>query len=351
MLIRSRIIRLVLESVLGTVIDIDRFSVIYNEYMEYTVLGNSDLRVSRLCLGCMSFGEPGRGQYQWTLGYEDSERIIRSAYEHGINFFDTSNNYSDGSSEEILGQAIKGMKREDIVIATKCYFNEGRLSAQAVHREITGSLQRLNTDYIDLLVLHRYDYSTPVEETLKALNEEVQAGRIRYYGVSAMYGYQFAEYCWEAKMLGYLPFTTLQNHYSLVYREDERDLIPVAEQFGVSRTPFAPFAAGRLARRNWSADTKRYELDSQEGTRYDRTEEADKAIAERVWEMSQKYGCSMVNVCLAWEYARGAASPIIGITKQKYLDDAVRSLEIPLIEEDIRYLEELYVPHPIVCNR
>ena len=319
--------------------------------MEYTVLGNSDLRVSRLCLGCMSFGEPGRGQYQWTLGYEDSERIIRTAYAYGINFFDTSNNYSDGSSEEILGKAIKGINREDIVIATKCYFNEGKLSARAVHQEITGSLKRLDTDYIDLLVLHRYDYDTPAEETLQALNEEVQAGRLRYYGVSAMYGYQFAEYCWKAKMLGYQPFTTLQNHYSLVYREDERDLIPVAEQFGVSMTPFAPFAAGRLARKDWTGNTRRSELDSLEGTRYDRTEEADRIIAQRVWELSRKYDCSMVQVCLAWEYAKGAASPIIGITKEKYLEDAAGCFDISLTEEDLRYLEECYVPHPVVCNR
>ena len=323
----------------------------YNEYMEYTVLGNSELKVSRLCLGCMSFGEPGRGEYRWTLGYEDSERIIRKAYEQGINFFDTSNNYSDGTSEEFLGKALKGLKREEIVIATKCYFNEGRLSPEAIHREITGSLERLGTDYIDLLVLHRFDYGTPVEETLRALNEEVQAGRIRCYGASAMYGYQFAEYCWKAKMLGYRPFTTLQNHYSLVYREDERDLIPVAEQFGVSRTPFAPFAAGRLARKNWSADTERYGMDSREGTRYDRTEEADRIIAGRVWELAQKYNCSMVSVCLAWEFAKGAASPIIGITKEKYLMDALGCFEVSLSKEDIQYLEECYVPHPVVCNR
>ena len=319
--------------------------------MEYIKLGNSDLTVSRLCLGCMSFGEPERGQYQWTLNYEDSEKIILKAHEYGINFFDTSNNYSAGSSEEYLGKAIKHFKRDEIVITTKCYFNEGKLSEEAIHREVVNSLKRLGTDYIDILVLHRFDYDTPVEETLKALNDEIKAGHIRYYGASAMYGYQFAEYCYKAKELRCQPFTTLQNHYSLIYREDERDLIPVAEQFNVSRTSFAPFAAGRLARKDWAADSARYQLDSREGTRYDKSEEADKAIAARVYELSQKYSCSMTNICLAWQYVKNVASPIIGITKEKYLDDAMNCFSVKLSKEDVDYLEELYVPHSINCNR
>ena len=306
--------------------------------MEYIRLNNSDLTVSRLCLGCMSFGEPEIGQYQWTLGYDDSKRIIRKAYELGINFFDTSNNYSDGTSEQFLGRAVKP-------------FNEGKLSPQAIHREVGKSLENLDTDYIDILVLHRFDYDTPVEDTLKALDEEVKRGRIRYYGASAMYGYQFAEYCYKAKELGYQPFVTLQNHYSPVYREDERDLIPIAEQFKVSRTSFAPYAAGRLARKEWSADSKRYDLDSKEGTRYDRTEEADKKIAERIYELSQKYGCTMTNICLAWQFAKNVASPIIGITKDRYLDDAVNCFDIKLNDEDVRYIDELYLPHQITCNR
>ncbi len=319
--------------------------------MKYIILGNSDLQVSRLTLGCMSFGEADQGQYQWTIDYESSKEIIHAAYEKGINFFDTSNNYSNGTSEIFLGKAIKDFERKDIVIATKCYFNEGRLSPQAIHREIAGSLKRLDTDYIDLLILHRYDYDTPVEDTLKALNEEVQMGHIRYYGASAMYGYQFAEYCYKARELGYQPFVTLQNHYSPVYREDERDLIPVAEQFGVSQTSFAPFAAGRLARRNWSSDSLRYTLDNAEGTRYDAMEETDKAIAERVYQLSVKYSVPMSTIALAWQYKKGVASPIIGITKLKYLDDAIKVFDIELTDEDVRYLDELYVPHPITCNR
>ena len=319
--------------------------------MKYITLGNSDLRVSRLCLGCMSFGEADRGQYQWTLGYDASAEIIHKAYEAGINFFDTSNNYSEGTSEIFLGRAIKEYDRKDIVITTKCYFNEGKLSPEAIHREIAGSLKRLDTPYIDLLVLHRFDYDTPVEETLKALNEEVKMGHIRYYGASAMYGYQFAEYCYKARELGYQPFVTLQNHYNPVYREDERDLIPVAKQFGVSQTSFAPLAAGRLARKDWSSDSLRYTLDNAEGTRYDAMEAADKAIAERVYQLSLKYNVSMSNIALAWQYKKGVASPIIGITKLKYLDDYLKLFDIELSDEDVKYLDELYVPHPITSNR
>ena len=319
--------------------------------MEYIQLNNSDLKVSRLCLGCMSFGEADRGQYQWTLNYKDSENIILKAHEAGINFFDTANNYSDGTSEEFLGRAIKDFVRKDIVIATKCYFNEGKLAPEAIHREVVKSLKHLDTDYIDLLILHRYDYDTPVEDTLMALNEEVKMGHIRYYGVSAMYGYQFAEYCYKAKEKGYQPFTTLQNHYNLIYREDERDLIPVAKQFNVSRTSFAPYAAGRLARVQYDEGSTRYLLDSKEGTRYDKSEESDRMIVQRVHDLADKYNVSMSNIALAWQFKKGVAAPIIGVTKEKYLYDALNCFDIKLSDEDVRYLEELYIPHQINCNR
>ncbi|MBR0138359.1 MAG: aldo/keto reductase, partial [Erysipelotrichaceae bacterium] len=184
-----------------------------------------------------------------------------------------------------------------------------------------------------------------------ALDEEVKMGHIRYYGASAMYGYQFAEYCYKAQKLGYQPFVTLQNHYSPIYREDERDLIPVAEQFGVSRTSFAPYAAGRLARKDWDIDSTRNVLDRQEGTRYDAMEAHDRKIAERVYELAQKHGVSMANICLAWQFAKGVAAPIIGCTKEKYLIDALNSFSVHLTNEDVAYLDELYVPHPITCNR
>ena len=319
--------------------------------MKYIKLGNSDLNVSKICLGCMSFGEANKGQYEWTLNYEDSKNIITNAYEAGINFFDTSNNYSEGTSEMFLGKVIKDFNRKDIVITTKCYFNEGKLAPEAIHREVINSLKKLDTDYIDILVLHRFDYDTPVEDTLKALNEEVKLGHIHYYGASAMYANQFEEYCSKAQKLGFQPFTTLQNHYSLIYREDEKELIPVAEKYGVSRTSFAPFAAGRLARKDWESDSKRYTLDKAEGTRYDKTEQEDKKIAQRVFDLSLKYNCSMTNICLAWQYAKGVASPIVGITKQKHLDDALNCFNITLTNDDINYLDELYVTHPINCNR
>ncbi|MBQ9424739.1 MAG: aldo/keto reductase [Erysipelotrichaceae bacterium] len=319
--------------------------------MEYITLGNSDLKVSRLCLGCMSFGEAQCGQYQWTLDYDLSSAIIHKAYEAGINFFDTSNNYSAGSSEEFLGKAIRDFDREKVIITTKCYFNEGKLSAAAIHREVESSLKRLGCDYIDILILHRFDYDTPVSETLEALDEEVKKGHIRYYGASAMFGYQFAQYCYTAKEKGFQPFVTLQNHYNPIYREDERDLIPVAEQFHVSRTSFAPYAAGRLARPSWNCDSVRFDLDQKEGTRYDAMEQQDRLIAQRVFELSEKYQTSMSDICLAWQFAKGVASPIIGITKEKYLDDAVKCFDIKLSEEDMKYLDELYLPHPIVCNR
>ena len=319
--------------------------------MRYIKLTNSNLTVSRLCLGCMSFGDADKGDYAWTLNYDESKKIIDLAISSGINYFDTSNNYSNGSSEEYLGKAIKDYNRKDLVIETKCYFNEGKLSKEAIHREVKNSLQRLQTDYIDIYVLHRFDYDTPVEETLDALNEEVKLGHIHYYGVSAMYGYQFAEYLYLAKEKGYQNFTTLQNHYSLIYREDERDLIPIARKFNVSLTPFSPFAAGRLTRKEWDSDSLRYSLDSKTGTRYDHMEEYDKKIAYRVYEMSQKYNCSMANVCLAWQYYKGIEAPIIGCTKEKHLLDALNATDIVLNKEDVDYLEELYVPHPIVANR
>ena len=319
--------------------------------MKYITLGNSDLKVSRLCLGCMSFGEASKGQYQWTMDYPSSERIIREAYERGINFFDTANNYSEGTSEIFLGRALKNYERSSLVITTKCYFNEGHLSPAAIHREIADSLVRLDTPYIDLLVLHRFDYDTPVENTLQALNEEIRLGHIRYYGVSAMYGYQLAEYCYKAQQLGYQPLVSLQNHYSPVYREDERDLIPTARQFGLSQTSFAPLAAGRLARHDWNGSSLRSQLDNAEGTRYDAMEEHDRKIAERVYELSLRHEVAMSAIALAWQYRKGVASPIIGVTKLRYLDDALKALDVKLSDEEVSYIDELYLPHPITCNR
>ena len=319
--------------------------------MKYTYLNNSDLKVSSLCLGCMSFGEPNIGQYQWTLGYEQAEQIIDKAYQYGINYFDTSNNYSNGTSEIFLGKAIKKYTRQSIVIESKCYFNDGKLSPEAIHRELSKTLKNLDTDYLDIYIMHRYDYDTPVKNTLSALKQEIENGRIKHYGLSAMYPKQFEEYCLTAKRLNMELPLTLQNHYNLIYREDEKELIPLANKYEVSITPFAPFAAGRLSRKDYSSDSLRYSLDSKEGTRYDKTTDIDKTIVERVYELSLKYNTSMSNICLAWEIEKGVSSVLIGITKQKYLDDAIKCFDLKLNKEDINYLEELYTEHPITCNR
>lgn len=319
--------------------------------MEYITFKNSDIKVSKLCLGCMSFGEANVGQYQWTLDYDSSKKIIDEAIKLGINYFDTSNNYSNGTSEQFLGKTIKEYDRSKLVIESKCYFNEGKLSPEAIHRELSKSLNNLQTDYLDIYVMHRYDYDTKVEDTLLALKEELAKGRIRYYGLSAMYASQFEEYCLKAKELDMPLPLTLQNHYNLIYREDEKELIPLANKYGINRTPFSPFAAGRLSRKDYASDSLRFTLDSKEGTRYDKTIEMDKKIVERVYEISQKYNTSMTNVCLSWEFIKGNASVLIGITKLKYLEDAINCFSISLTEEDINYLDELYTEHPVNCNR
>lgn len=317
--------------------------------MEYVKLGNSDIKVSRFCLGCMSFGDPASQMHAWTLNPEESEKIIRHALDLGINFFDTANCYSAGTSEEYLGRALKKYaKRQDVVIATKVYFNEGHLSREAILREVDASLKRLDTDYIDLLIIHRFDYTTPMEETMSALHELVKAGKVRALGASAMYGYQFYNMQLIARDNGWTPFVSMQNHYNPLYREDERELIPICKQMNVALTPYSPLAAGRVARANWEADTLRSKTDKAARVKYDSTEEQDKHIAERIGILAEKYHVSMSQIAFAWHFAKGIASPIIGVTKEKYLDDAVGALSVHLTEEDIAFIDELYLPHKIV---
>lgn len=317
--------------------------------MEYVKLGNSDIKVSRFCLGCMSFGDPASQMHAWTLNPEESEKIIRHALDSGINFFDTANCYSAGTSEEYLGRALKKYaKRQDVVIATKVYFNEGHLSREAILREVDASLKRLDTDYIDLLIIHRFDYTTPMEETMSALHELVKAGKVRALGASAMYGYQFYNMQLIARDNGWTPFVSMQNHYNPLYREDERELIPICKQMNVALTPYSPLAAGRVARANWDAETMRSKTDKVARGKYDSTEEQDKHIAERIGILAEKYHVSMSQIAFAWHFAKGIASPIIGVTKEKYLDDAVGALSVHLTEEDIAFIDELYLPHKIV---
>ncbi len=317
--------------------------------MEYAKLGNSDLQVSRLCVGCMSFGDPGSNFHAWTLNAEESEALVKRALDLGINFFDTANVYSAGTSEEYLGRAIRNnVARDRVVLATKVHFNEGKLSRAAILREIDGSLKRLGTDYVDLYIIHRFYYDTPIEETMEALDSLVKAGKVRALGASAMYGYQFANMQLAAERNGWTPFVSMQNHYNLLYREDERELIPICRQGNVALTPYSPLAAGRLSRPDWKADTKRSQTDKVAVSKYDSTQETDSAIVLRVSELAERYGVTMTQISLAWQFAKGVVSPIIGATKAKYFDDAVGALCVTLTQEDIAYLEEPYVPHRIV---
>ena len=316
--------------------------------MEYTKLGNTDIEVSKLCVGCMSFGKAGT-MHDWTLDETQSEEVIKHALNLGINFFDTANGYSAGTSEEYLGKALKkNIARDKVVIASKVYFNEGRLSKKAIFREIDGTLSRLGTDYLDLYIIHRFDYETPIEETMEALHELVKMGKVRALGASAMYGYQFYNMQLAAKEHGWTPFSTMENHYNLLYREDERELIPICKQMNVSLMPYSPLAAGHLARPQWKSDSLRGKTDRVAMGKYDRMEEQDMQIVNRVHELAEKYQCKMSQIAIAWHWAKGVASPIIGATKKQYFDDAVNALTIKLTPEDIAYLEEPYVPHPIV---
>lgn len=317
--------------------------------MQYTKLGNSGIEISRLCLGCMSFGDPASRMHAWTLDPAKSEEIIKHALDLGINFFDTANCYSAGTSEEYLGRAIRNnVARDKVVLASKVYFNEGNLSKTAIEREIDGTLRRLGTDYLDLYIIHRFDYGTPVEETMAALHGLVKAGKVRALGASAMYGYQFYTMQLAARDNGWTRFVSMQDHYNPLYREDERELIPVCRQMNVALTPYSPLAAGRVARADWSADTLRSRTDKVAQGKYDSTEEADKAIAARVNELAGKYGATMTQITLAWHFAKGVSAPIIGATKTKYLDDAVGAFDVPLTAEDVAYIDEPYQPHKIV---
>ena len=317
--------------------------------MEYTKLGDTDIEVSKLCMGCMSFGDPASNMHAWTLNPEETEKIIKKSLDLGINFFDTANCYSAGTSEEYLGRALKNnISRDKVVIATKVYFNEGHLSKEAIPREVEGSLKRLGTDYIDLLIIHRFDYTTPIEETMEALDKVVKSGKVRAIGASAMYGYQFMKMQYIAEKNNWTKFVSMQNHYNLLYREDERELIPICDEMNVSRTSYSPLAGGRLSRPTWSADTLRSKTDKTAVNKYDSTKEMDMEIVKRVAKLAEKKNASMTQIALAWQLAKGVASPIIGVTKEKYLDDAVGTFDVKLSKEDIDYLEEMYLPHKVV---
>ena len=323
--------------------------------MEYVKLGNSGLEVSRICLGCMSFGDSEKWTHKWVLDEENSRPIIKKALKLGINFFDTANVYSIGRSEEILGKALKDYaKRDEVIIATKVFSrmrdgpNGAGLSRKVIMNEIDNSLKRLGTDYVDLYIIHRWDYNTPIEETMDALNDVVKAGKARYIGASAMYAWQFQKALYTAEKPGWTKFVSMQNHYNLIYREDERELIPLCKDQKIGLTPYSPLAAGRLAR-DWSETTYRLQTDEVAKSKYDSTKDADKAIVDRVAELANKHGVSRAQISLAWLLHKDPVNaPIVGATKITHLEDAVGAIAVKLTPDEITYLEEPYVPHPIV---
>lgn len=318
--------------------------------MRYTELGKTGIKVSAICVGGMSFGEPSEDFHLWTLDRERTTAMIAHALDLGVNFIDTANTYSHGTSEEYIGAALKslGIPRDRVVIASKVYFNEGKLSRAAIPREIDGTLRRLGTDYLDLYYIHRFDYDTPIEETMETLDSLVKCGKVRALGASAMFAYQFFNMQACAAHKGFERFSVMQNHYNLLYREDERELIPVCRQFGVSLVPYSPLAGGHLTHAGWDTDSPRGRTDRTLRAKYDRAREADLPIIARVDEVAKANGVSMATVALAWLFGKGVASPIIGATNAAHFDDAARAVDFRLSDADTAYLEEPYRPHEIV---
>ena len=319
--------------------------------MEYVKLGNTGLDVSRICLGCMSFGDPTNWKHDWLLDEEKSRKVIQKALDLGINFFDTANVYSLGVSEEFLGRALKDFaKREEVVVATKVQgeMREGAngkgLSRKHILYEVEKSLERLGTDYIDILYIHRWDPYTPIEETMQTLNDLVRAGKVHYLGASTMFTYQFQKAQYVAEKNGWTKFSVMQGHYNLIYREEEREMNPFCKETGVALVPYSSLAAGRLAR-DWDDETKRAQSDTNAKRKYDSTKETDKVIIDAVGEVASKHGVSRAQIALAWLWVKGVTSPVVGATKEKYLDDFVAALDVKLDDEDIHSLEEHYVPH------
>ncbi|MGH3528544.1 MAG: aldo/keto reductase [Pseudonocardiaceae bacterium] len=320
--------------------------------MDYVCLGTTGLQVSRICLGCMSYGEPGRGGHPWSLGKEAAEPFFRQALDAGINFFDTANVYSAGSSEEITGQTLLSMvSRDEVVIATKVHGrmrpgpNGQGLSRKAILAEIDNSLSRLGTDYVDLYQIHRWDYGTPIEETLEALHDVVKAGKARYIGASSMYSWQFAQALCLAESNGWTRFVSMQNHYNLLYREEEREMLPLCVDQGVGVIPWSPLARGRLTR-PWSHQTARSETDEFGRSLYG---EEGRSIVDAVLEVAVKRGIAPARVALAWLLGKpGVDAPIVGATKVHHLEDAVAAVDLRLDDSEVESLEKGYQPRAVV---
>jgi 1-deoxyxylulose-5-phosphate synthase len=323
--------------------------------MRYVKLGKTGLEVSAITLGCMSFGAPDRGTHAWSLGEDASRDIIKQALDAGINFLDTANVYSAGSSEEIVGKVVKDLvPREDVVIATKVFNrmrpgpNGAGLSRKAIFAELDASLRRLRTDYIDLYQIHRWDYDTPVEETLEALHDAVRSGKVRYIGASSMHAWQFTKALYLAERNGWTRFVSMQNHYNLIYREEEREMLPLCVDQGIGVIPWSPLARGRLTR-PWDAVTARTETDEFGKTLY---RDEDRQIVERVSDLAAKRNASPAQVALAWLLRNPAVtSPIVGVTKPEQLTQALSAVDIELDDDEVAYLEEPYAPHEVAGFR
>jgi aryl-alcohol dehydrogenase-like predicted oxidoreductase len=329
--------------------------------MEYVNLGKTGLKVSRICLGCMTYGSPATGElkggsHAWALNEEQSQPFFRQALDLGINFFDTANVYSNGDSEKVLGNFLKAnTRREAVVIATKAYGvmrdepNGSGLSRKAILFELDQSLARLHTDYVDLYQIHRWDPETPIEETLEALHDVVKAGKVRYIGASSMYAWQFAKSLYLADRHGWTRFVSMQNHYNLLYREEEREMSGLCQSEGIGVLPWSPLARGRLARAWQAESTKRFETDQFGKSMYTRTEEDDRKVVDRLGEIAEKRGVPRAQIALAWLLGKPVVTaPIVGATKPHHLEDAVAALSIRLEAQEIAALEEPYTPHPVL---
>ena len=320
--------------------------------MEYVKLGNSDLVVSKMCLGCMGFGEANSGMHTWTLDYEQSKAIIAYALEKGVNFFDTAMGYSAGTSEIFVGRALKELaKREDVVIATKYMPRTKDQLDQISGRDyiiqcLNNSLERLGTDYVDLYIMHRWDEFTPIEETLATLDELINAGKIRAIGISNCFAYQLCKANRIAQEKGYHPFVSIQGHYNLIHREEEREMIPYCKEENIALTPYSALAAGRLAR-PLGETSKRYQEDTYAKGKYDTMMDHDAKIINKVEELANKKGVSMSAISLAWLYSK-VTSPVVGATKTKHIDGAIEALSVHLTDEEVKELEKFYVPHELV---
>ncbi|MEM6706758.1 MAG: aldo/keto reductase [Acidobacteriota bacterium] len=320
--------------------------------MQYTKLGSTGLEVSRLCLGCMSFGKETPGVHDWALNEEESRPFLERALEAGVNFFDTANVYSVGTSEEVVGRALREMaSRDEVVLATKVYFgmrkerNARGLSRKAILSELDASLRRLGTDYIDLYQIHRWDDRTPIEETLRALHDAVDSGKVRYIGASSMWAWQFSKSLYTSELRGWHRFVSMQNHYNLLHREEEREMMPLCLDQGIGVIPWSPLARGKLTR-DWDATTNRSEQDRLIASRY-RHDDADREIVRRVGEVAEKRGISRAQVALAWMLSKPfVTAPIVGATKRQHLDDAIAAVDVELMEDEIAFVEEPYPMAP-----